>query len=144
MGVSNKRAGKAGAASSSAPDRFGYEWTIAPRLMHMFRAQEKILGAYMSLAQRCLDRQNKMTSKAIAATRSMQESPGDIHALQAMLSELPRQYLEKTTEDVADWMAFCRECADRLTTEEIEAEAEIMGLTEEAAAKQKLPTRIPV
>ena len=52
--------------------------------------------------------------------------------------------MELAAEDAREWVALYKDCVDRFVIEEIEAEAEVVGLGKTARRKDKLPTRIPV
>ncbi|MDJ0637972.1 MAG: hypothetical protein QNJ20_04000 [Paracoccaceae bacterium] len=122
---------------------FDAENLFAPHVTHLIAAQGQVFTDTADYAQRWIDRQNTSAQATIDMMRQM-SGASDIAAAWTILRDWQTQSMELAAEDAREWVALCKDCVDRFVTEEIEAEAEVVGVGKTAKRKDKLPTRIPV
>ena len=117
---------------------------FAPHMTHLIGAQEQILTDAAAYAGRWMDRQNTSAQATVEMMRQLSGAGGDVVATWSILQSWQTDVMDRAAEDAREWVAFCKDCVDRLVTEEIEAEAEVVGIGKTSKRKDKLPTRIPV
>ena len=117
---------------------------VAPHLTHLLAAQRAILSDTAVYAERWIERQNTTSQTTFEAIRQLSGTRGDMTAALSILEKWQAQSVDRTAEDVQEWVAFWKVFANRFVTEEIEAEAEAAGVGKRTKGKDKLPTRIPV
>ena len=117
---------------------------LVPHVLHFSQAQDKALDEAERFTSRWFDRRHAATRTALQAAGQLRRADFDSGATQSILQDWHAQSVERLAEDASDWIALWSNCASLFAKGEIEAEEEIIDMTDKDNGARRLLTRIPV
>lgn len=117
---------------------------IAPYANHFWSVQKDMLEESEALSRRWFARRRATAQNAMEAAGTFGQAPMTPGWVLAVWGERQASSLAQMTEDLNDWLGFCRHCASVIASNEIEAEEEILEAASPSTDLQESVESVPV